>query len=218
MRLLRDLGRRKLRSALTITGILIGIMALVVFGSMANKIDSLVKGGSDYYKDKVVVSAKGGMMGLGGVDVDRRRRPRSARSTASTSRSRAWRCCSPTSRAASAWALPPMITGGVAGADRGRETFHLDYASGRALTAADEGRNVVVLGSDLARQHERARSAARSPSAASRSRSSASSPRPSPRRTTRRWSRSRRRSSSSSTTLPPLVSGEARPGRGRHRR
>ena len=67
MRLLRDLGRRKLRSTLTITGILIGIMALVVFGSMANKIDSLVKGGSDYYKDKVVVSAKGGTMGVGGV-------------------------------------------------------------------------------------------------------------------------------------------------------
>lgn len=45
MRLLRDLGRRKLRSTLTITGILIGIMALVVFGSMANKIDSLVRSG-----------------------------------------------------------------------------------------------------------------------------------------------------------------------------
>ena len=39
MRLLRDLGRRKLRSSLTITGIAIGIMALVVFGSMANKIE-----------------------------------------------------------------------------------------------------------------------------------------------------------------------------------
>ena len=47
MRLVRDLGRRKLRSTLTITGIMIGIMALVVFGSMANKIDALVKGGSD---------------------------------------------------------------------------------------------------------------------------------------------------------------------------
>ena len=67
MRLLRDLGRRKIRSSLTITGIAIGIMALVVFGSMANKIDALVKGGSDYYKDKVTVSAKGGYMGLGGV-------------------------------------------------------------------------------------------------------------------------------------------------------
>ena len=104
MRLLRDLGRRKLRSTLTISGILIGIMALVVFGSMANKIGSLVKGGSDYYKDKVVVSAKGGTMGLGGVmsmpDATHDR----AGSAASTWRSRASRCCSPTTRAASAWA------------------------------------------------------------------------------------------------------------------
>ena len=34
--LLRDLGRRRLRTTLTILGITIGIWALVVFGSMAN--------------------------------------------------------------------------------------------------------------------------------------------------------------------------------------
>ena len=56
MRLLRDLGRRKLRSGLTITGIAIGIMALVVFGSMANKMNTLISGGSTYYKDKLVVT------------------------------------------------------------------------------------------------------------------------------------------------------------------
>jgi len=38
MRLLRELSRRKLRTTLTITGITIGIWALVVFSSMANKI------------------------------------------------------------------------------------------------------------------------------------------------------------------------------------
>ena len=56
MRLLRDLGRRKLRSGLTITGIAIGIMALVVFGSMANKMNALIGGGSKYYADKVTVT------------------------------------------------------------------------------------------------------------------------------------------------------------------
>lgn len=35
MRLLRNLGRRKLRTALTVTGITIGIWALVVFGATA---------------------------------------------------------------------------------------------------------------------------------------------------------------------------------------
>ena len=38
---MRDLGRRKLRTTLTILGITIGIWALVVFGSMANKINAL---------------------------------------------------------------------------------------------------------------------------------------------------------------------------------
>jgi len=56
MRLVRDLGRRKLRSTLTITGIAIGIMALVVFGSMANKMNALINGGSKYYADKDIVS------------------------------------------------------------------------------------------------------------------------------------------------------------------
>jgi putative ABC transport system permease protein len=49
--------------------------------------------------------------------------------------------------------LPPMITGEVAGSDRGRMTMSLRAASGRLLTAGDEGSNVTVLGCDLARQH-----------------------------------------------------------------
>ena len=52
MRSLRNLGRRKVRTTLTVIGITIGIWALVVFGSMANKIGALVSGGSTYYADK----------------------------------------------------------------------------------------------------------------------------------------------------------------------
>ncbi len=151
MRLLRDLGRRKLRSTLTISGILIGIMALVVFGSMANKIDSLVKGGSDYYRDKVVVSAKGGTMGLGGV--------LSMADAAAIGKLDGVDVAVPSvsmllsdEQSGVSMGVPAMIVGGIAGADRGRETFRVDYASGRALAASDEGRNVAVLGSDLARQ------------------------------------------------------------------
>jgi putative ABC transport system permease protein len=47
---------------------------------------------------------------------------------------------------------PSMINGSVANADQGRETFVMHYATGRALLPSDEGKNVVVLGSDLARQ------------------------------------------------------------------
>jgi len=151
MRLLRDLGRRKLRSTLTISGILIGIMALVVFGSMANKIDSLVKGGSDYFKDKVAVSAKGSTMGVGGL--------LSTGDAATIGKLDGVDVAVPSvsmqlsdEQSGMSMGSPPTIVGGVPGADRGRETFHVEYASGRGLTVADEGRNVVVLGSDLARQ------------------------------------------------------------------
>src|SRR5512136_1132574 len=75
MKLLRDLGRRKLRSGLTITGIAIGIMALVVFGSMANKMNALISGGSKYYADKAVVSVgsmySGNFQPLSLTDVER---------------------------------------------------------------------------------------------------------------------------------------------------
>jgi hypothetical protein len=42
MSLLRNLARRRPRTALTVTGITIGIWALVVFGSMAYKISAIV--------------------------------------------------------------------------------------------------------------------------------------------------------------------------------
>ena len=63
MRYLRNLGRRKARTTLTILGITIGIWALVVFGSMANKINALVEGGSSYYADKLTLSDSSGSMG-----------------------------------------------------------------------------------------------------------------------------------------------------------
>ena len=56
MRIFRNLARRKLRTTLTVVGITIGIWALVVMSSMANKISALVDGGSTYYGDKIVVS------------------------------------------------------------------------------------------------------------------------------------------------------------------
>ena len=46
MRILRELSRRKLRTSLTITGITIGIWALVVFSSLANQINGLSGGGT----------------------------------------------------------------------------------------------------------------------------------------------------------------------------
>ena len=64
---LRNLGRRKVRTSLTILGITIGIWALVVFGSMANKISAMVEGGSTYYADKITLSDAAGSIPLSTV-------------------------------------------------------------------------------------------------------------------------------------------------------
>jgi hypothetical protein len=45
---LRSLGRRPLRSALTIAGVAIGAAALVLLGALSEKISRLVEGGRDF--------------------------------------------------------------------------------------------------------------------------------------------------------------------------
>lgn len=148
MRILRELSRRKLRTSLTITGITIGIWALVVFGSLANQINGLVGMGSEYFADKIVVTdgmAFGsspmrlddveiiaGLDGVGAVqpkveipwDPD----------------------------PAIGFGAPDFLVGTIPGADAGFETFTLELATGRQLIAEDTG-NVVVLGSTIARKY-----------------------------------------------------------------
>lgn len=153
MRLIRNLSRRKLRTGLTVAGITIGIWALVVFSSMAAKMDSLVSGGSRYYADKVVVT--GGQLqsttslpmhltdgttiaGLDGV------------AAVVPGISVAY---DPTPKGVS-FGPGAQITGQPFGADAGHETFATQLASGRNLTAADEGSDVAVIGSDIAKQYD----------------------------------------------------------------
>ena len=149
MKLLRNLGRRKLRTALTVSGITIGVWALVVFGALATKIDGLVTGAHDWFGNRVVVSsaaAGGGMFPLSmslvadaaavdGVDV--------AFAQIDTM----------VDHESKQLGLPDELVGMVPGADLGRDTFAYRYAAGRALRAADAGQDVVVLGADLARKN-----------------------------------------------------------------
>jgi len=149
MRLLRDLARRKLRTTLTITGIAIGIMALVVFGSMANKMNALIGGGSKYYADKDTVSIgnmySGNLQPLSLSDLDR---IREVDGVAAASPSIEMML---DDKGGATMGMPEMIGGYVPGGDKGLETFKMEVSSGRQLTAADTG-NVTVLGCDLARK------------------------------------------------------------------
>jgi putative ABC transport system permease protein len=151
MRILRELSRRRLRTTLTILGITIGIWALVVFSSMANKINGYVDSGSDYYIGKIIVSdASTGGIGVGVVPMDL--------SVADEIRAMPGvAAVSPQIQVPyedvefSGFGMPKIITGSVAGSDQGLDKSGIEVSQGRLLAVEDEGSQVVVLGSDLGR-------------------------------------------------------------------
>jgi putative ABC transport system permease protein len=149
MRLLRELSRRKLRTALTITGITIGIWALVVFSSMANKINDLVAGGSLYYADKVIVT-DGSQFGVAPMSLDSADTIRDLDGVAAVDAQiqLMW-----DEEPSASFGIPDLIIGAVPGADEGEEDFQLEIATGRMLTPDDSG-NLVVLGSTLTAEHD----------------------------------------------------------------
>src|SRR4030043_547369 len=70
MKIIRNIFRRKIRGALTIFGIAIGIFALVVMGSLAEKLNKLVSGGLEYYGSRITVQdAKSGISFFGGSPI-----------------------------------------------------------------------------------------------------------------------------------------------------
>jgi len=59
MEILRNLARRKLRTALTVSGILIGIFAFTVMGGVAEHVNAILAGGVTYEGSSVQVQAAG---------------------------------------------------------------------------------------------------------------------------------------------------------------
>ena len=153
MRMLRNLSRRRLRTGLTILGIAIGIWALVVFGSMANRINAMVNNGASFYQSGAISVWGGGgdMPKMNPIDISIADRIAALDGVDAVVPGVSMNISDDASAGVS-MGLPPMITAQVAGLDHGRMTMVLTAASGRLLRAGDEGSNVAVLGCDLARQ------------------------------------------------------------------
>ena len=156
MRTLRNLARRKLRTTLTVVGITIGIWALVVMSSMANKISALVEGGSEYYDDKIVVSdAINRAFGFGVAPIPvSTAREIEAIPGVDVAVPEVTLLLDPKAGGAG-FRLPDIITASNPGADKGRETFPIEVARGRLLISEDKGKNVAVLGADVARKFKK---------------------------------------------------------------
>jgi putative ABC transport system permease protein len=148
MTLLRELSRRKLRTALTILGITIGIWTLVVFSSMANKINGFVGNGSEFYAGKIIVT-DGESFGTSPMRLDAVDAIAELDGVAAVDPQVQvlWN----TDGSGANFAIPKMVVGLIPGADEGHG-FDLELATGRMLAPDDAG-NVVVLGSDLATEY-----------------------------------------------------------------
>ena len=149
MKTFKNIFRRKLRAFLTIFGITIGIFALVVMGSMAEKITLLVNGGTRFYADKVTVSPKssaGGGFSTSPLSVDLIPQMEAipgvqvASATISMTLSK---------DQGASFGVPDLIN---AGDLRGQnlESFKVSYTEGRQLVPGDEGK--AVIGSDMVRK------------------------------------------------------------------
>ncbi len=60
MEIIRNMARRRLRTTLTVLGIVIGIFALTTMGAMAEHFNALLDGGVRYFGSSIQVGASDG--------------------------------------------------------------------------------------------------------------------------------------------------------------
>jgi putative ABC transport system permease protein len=147
MEILRNLARRKLRNALTVAGIMIGVLALTTMGAMAEKFNLLFDGGERFFSGHVVVndpSLSG--FGPGLIQVARAAEIDKVEGVAGAFPNIS--LLAKTDEQGS-FSVPDQILGTSPGSDR-YETFRLTLAQGRDINRAASGE--VAFGSDIARE------------------------------------------------------------------
>lgn len=152
MTILRDIFRRRARSALTIAGISIGMFALVVLGAMSENMNVYIERATMYFRNVAMVMDEGesGPMGMPAGN-----RPLPTEKIEQVTKVPGVAACLPAvmllleeSNEAMSTSAPPMIMG-----------LHADTAKYEKIWGMEHGRfygpgetGVVVLGHDIARQ------------------------------------------------------------------
>jgi len=146
MEIIRNLARRKLRTVLTISGIVIGVLALVTMGAMAEKFNKLFEGGERYFRGHIqATDTTGNAFGSGSlIRIDRAADIEQVPGVAAVFPSVALLA---KAEQGASFGVPDQITNVSPGADQ-YEKFKLTFAHGRTVTSRGE----VVLGSDIARE------------------------------------------------------------------
>jgi putative ABC transport system permease protein len=156
MEIIRNLTRRKLRNILTISGIVIGVLALVTMGSLAEKFNALLSGGVAYFGSNIQVSddtssAFGGFGGGGLLSIDKVQEieavPGVAAAFPEVSVS-----AKPGATNVVSFGVPDFIAS-TDPAEHNYGTFHTSIAKGRDITA--NGTGEIVLGSDFAAEFKK---------------------------------------------------------------
>lgn len=62
--MLQNLFRRRLRTALTVLGVAVGILAFTVMGGMAEKFNRIIEGGEAYFLNRIAIRSTGGLVRL----------------------------------------------------------------------------------------------------------------------------------------------------------
>jgi putative ABC transport system permease protein len=150
MQTIKNVFRRKMRAFLTIFGIVIGILALVLMGSIAEKLTLLVDGGTNYYSDKVTVAEASNLIasfGANPMSIDKLEEIRKIDGVREASGNISMMLDDEMN--AVSMGMPDTIIGSDLKGEE-YESFRTTYASGRKLQLGDEGK--VVIGSDLVKK------------------------------------------------------------------
>jgi putative ABC transport system permease protein len=156
MEIIRNLTRRKLRNILTISGIVIGVLALVTMGAMAEKFNALLSGGAAYFGSNVQVAddssgALGGFGGGGLLAIDKVNELKAVNGVAAAFPEVSL-SAKPGSTNVVSFGVPDFIASSNPG-ESSYASFQTSIAQGRDINPNSSGE--VVLGADFATEFKK---------------------------------------------------------------
>lgn len=147
--ILSNMLRRKMRTSLTVLGIVIGVFALTVMGAMSEKMNLLLSGGVQYYSSHVQVGPAGGDF-TAPMPVSKARELARVPGAAAVFPFVGFAL--KTDGNSGGFGVPDMIVGGWTGSDVAKyEKFKLSPAEGQF--PGPKQRGVIVVGSTIAREY-----------------------------------------------------------------